>query len=76
MEIDAGQFVGVKGMKAKGRRVTSYRIGKVEELEPLRFPESREEDSVEAPADDNDIDSESGSNEDNVRQDNGQLSLF
>jgi len=76
MEIDAEQFVGVKGMKAKGRRVTSYRIGKVEELEPLRFPESREEDSVEAPADDNDIDSESGSNEDNGRQDDGQLSLF
>lgn len=39
LEIDAEQFVGMKGFKAKGKRVTTFKIKAVEELEPLRFPE-------------------------------------
>ena len=76
MEVDAEQFVGVKGMKAKGRRVTSYKVEKVEELEPLRSPEPKEEAFSGTLAEDTDNDNESESSEDNDRQDDGQLSLF
>ena len=39
IEVDAETFVGVKSYKAIGKRITTLHIGKVEELEPLRFPE-------------------------------------
>ncbi len=39
LEIDAEQFVGVKGFKAKGKRVTTFKIKTIEELEPVRLPE-------------------------------------
>ena len=42
-EIDVEQFISVKGFKAKGKRLTTYQIERVEELEPLRFPEEEEE---------------------------------
>ena len=39
LEIDAAEFVAVKGFKAKGKRVTTLNVASVEELEPLRQPE-------------------------------------
>ena len=48
LEIDAEQFIGVKSYKAKGKRVTTLTIDRVEELEPLRFPEPQEEQPVQA----------------------------
>lgn len=39
IEIDAAEFVAVKGFKAKGKRVTTCTIESVEELEPTRFPD-------------------------------------
>ena len=39
LELDAESFVDVKSAKARGRRVSQFTIAKVEELEPLRFPE-------------------------------------
>lgn len=44
LELDCSEFVGVKGWGAKGKRVTTLAVDKVEELEPLRKPE------VEQPA--------------------------
>ena len=49
VEIDAEQFIGTKSFKAKGKRITTLEIAKIEELEPLRFPEPKEEEEVEAP---------------------------
>jgi len=43
MEIDAEQFIGVKNVKARGKRVTTWTIDSVEELEPIRFPEPEEQ---------------------------------
>ena len=40
LEIDVESFVGVKGFKAKGKRITTCQLEKVEELEPLRQPET------------------------------------
>lgn len=43
MEIDAEEFIGVKRYTAKGKRIHTWEIAKIEELEPLRFPEPEEE---------------------------------
>lgn len=34
--IDAEQFIGVKGFKAKGKRISIYQVGEIEFIEPLR----------------------------------------
>lgn len=44
-DIDAEQFITVKGFKAKGKRLTTYQIESIVELEPVRFPEEPEEGS-------------------------------
>jgi topoisomerase-4 subunit A len=60
-DIDAEQFVTVKGFKAKGKRLTTYEIESITELEPVRWPEETS-DNVESPdaSDDSDatVDSE------------------
>ncbi len=38
MEIDAEEFIAVKSFKAKGKRISTFNIDKITELEPLRFP--------------------------------------
>lgn len=45
MEVDVEQFVAVKSFRAKGKRLTTCKVEKIEELEPIRFPESEEENS-------------------------------
>ncbi len=42
MEIDVEQFIGIKGFKAKGKRIATWTIEKIEELQPTRFPEPPE----------------------------------
>ena len=49
-EIDAEQFIAVKGFKAKGKRLTTFEVESIEELEPVRFPEEPAEEDNE-PAD-------------------------
>ncbi len=51
-EIDAFEFIGEKSIKAKGKRVTQYEVGKFTELEPL-IPTVRD-DASEIGNDDND----------------------
>ena len=52
-DIDVEQFIAVKGFKAKGKRLTTYQIESITELEPTRFPEAQEEpeelEDTEAP---------------------------
>lgn len=47
VEIDAEEFIAVKSFKAKGKRLSTYTIESVEELEPLRFPPEEEKSSFE-----------------------------
>ena len=87
LEIEAEEFVGVKGFKARGKRLTTYAIGSIEELEPLRFPEVPEDngaegdsqaeaDGGEAPGEEN-LDPDKGKSERQIRDEiTGQLSLF
>ena len=44
-EIDAEQFIAQKSFKAKGKRLTTWKLESIEELEPTRFPEPPAEDS-------------------------------
>ena len=41
-EIEVEEFIAVKGFKAKGKRLTTYQIESITELEPTRFPEDPE----------------------------------
>ncbi len=43
LTIDAEEFIGVKGFKAKGKRISTYEVAQIEELPPVRFPEPEEE---------------------------------
>ena len=43
MEIDVEEFVAIKGFKAKGKRITTWHVDHVEELEPTRQPEPETE---------------------------------
>ena len=47
MEIDAEQFISVKGFKAKGKRISTWEIADIEELEPQRLPEEGDKEFKE-----------------------------
>ena len=47
--IEAEEFIGVKGFKAKGKRLTTYQVDTINELEPTRFPEEEQVPETEAP---------------------------
>lgn len=64
--VEASDFVGVKSYKAKGKRLTTYTVGNIEELEPTRMPE--QEDTTEPEAGDDEATNDDG--------DNGQMNLF
>ena len=64
MEIDAEQFVGVKGFKAKGKRVTTWQTESIVELEPVRQPEPPAEEEDEDPVADTAADTPAAANED------------
>ena len=78
-EIDAEQFIAVKGFKAKGKRLSTYQIESIEELEPVRFPEKKDdtEDSDDSDDPEEDIDPDADKSEQQVRDEmTGQLRLF
>ena len=78
-EIDAKQFIAVKGYKAKGKRLTIYALEAITELEPIRFPEEKEtpEDQELAEEGDEDLDPDAGKSEQQVIDElTGQLRLF
>jgi len=85
IDLDAEQFIGVKGYKAIGKRVTTLHVGKVEELEPTRTPSAPpveeetadEEDDVHpADAGEEDVDPFDGKSQQDVADEmNGQLRL-
>lgn len=64
--IEASDFVGVKSFKAKGKRLTTYSVDRIKELEPTRMPEPKilEEDNDSV---DTNVPEE---------EENGQMKLF
>lgn len=66
IEIDAEEFIAEKSIRAKGKRISNYRVAEVEELEPTRFAEVREstteasdEEDVQEPTNSKDDEKES-----------------
>ena len=71
-EIDAEQFVGVKGFKAKGKRLTTWTVDKIEELEPSRFPEKEKEEDENSDDDQQEENPTMGNEEENLDPDAGK----
>ena len=83
LEIDVDEFIGIKSFKAKGKRISTYNIEQINELEPLRFPEPpKEEDGAEEGTDKNEEaaeieDPDHGKSEtDIIDEITGQMKLF
>lgn len=79
MEVDAEQFVGVKGFKAKGKRVCTWDVEGISELEPTRFPEPEPEqdDIASAETEPENLDPDAGKSQQQVIDEmTGQLNLF
>jgi topoisomerase-4 subunit A len=76
-EIDAEQFIAVKGFKAKGKRLTTYQLDSLEELEPTKVPEPVAEPEDNESEETEDLDPDAGKSEEQVRDElTGQLNLF
>ena len=76
-EIDVEQFITVKGYKAKGKRLTTWQIASVEELEPIRFPEPPSAEEFASSEEEEDLDPDAGKSQQQVLDElTGQLSLF
>ena len=71
-EVDAEQFVGVKGFKAKGKRLTTWTVDKIEELEPSRFPEKEKEEDENSEDDQQEENPTTGNEEENLDPDAGK----
>lgn len=65
--IDVDEFIGVKSFKARGKRVTTFEVARIHELEPTRFPEVKEEELNNV--NDDNLD-------DDEPDDDAQMSLF
>ena len=80
MVIDAESFITVKGFKAKGKRLSTYQIDTIEELEPLRYPEEPKNEAEPLDSDDSgeeNLDPDKDKSEQEVIDEiTGQLNLF
>lgn len=66
--IEASDFVGIKSFKAKGKRLTTYAVDRIEELEPTRMPEPEPEDDLQP--------DEGTEQTESTEEENGQMKLF
>jgi len=79
MEIDCEEFIAVKGFKAKGKRISTFAVDKVEELEPKRVPETPDEgeNDEDAMEEEENLDPDAGKTQQQVKDEmTGQLNLF
>jgi len=76
-EIDVEQFIAVKGFKAKGKRLTTWQIESITELEPTRLPEPPSAEEFSSSEEEEDLDPDAGKSQQQVLDElTGQLSLF
>ena len=76
LEVDVEEFIGIKSYKAKGKRITTFAVESIVELEPTRFPEEAE---AEEPTDDEPVneDPDNGKSESDIIDEiTGQMKLF
>ena len=70
--IEAAEFVGVKSVKARGKRVTTFTVASVDELEPTRRAPSGEGPAEASEPLPESTDAEATSED----EEDGQMSLF
>lgn len=76
-EFDVEQFIAVKGYKAKGKRLTTYQINSIVELEPLRFPTTPAEPAEPVEEEEENLDPDAGKSQQQVMDElTGQQTLF
>ncbi len=80
MVIEADDFIGIKSFKAKGKRLTTFEIDTINELEPTKtFVQSAEDDATESDGDDLPQNDTSGQNMQDgggiVDEETGQMKL-
>lgn len=85
MEIEAEEFIGLKSFKAKGKRLTTFEVEEIKEIEPVRQPQTEEEpaeaeeENKKTPfveiVDDEDS-SDNSQSEEPTADENGQMRLF
>lgn len=74
--IDAEEFIGVKGFKAKGKRLSTFDIETINELEPVRFAPAAQP-AVEGNKEDEDEDEEADKSDSDILDEiTGQMKLF
>lgn len=76
--IDCEEFISVKSTKAKGKRLTTFEVAEIVELEPTRFPSEEElapqPSSIEEPINE---DPDAGKSESDIIDEiTGQMKLF
>ncbi len=79
--IDAEEFIGVKSYKAKGKRISTFEVETINELEPVRFtssstPSEPNEDTEEQETAEMDQADDKKSNTDILDELTGQMKLF
>ena len=83
MEVDAEEFIAVKGFKAKGKRLTMWTVDSIEQIEPLKRDggdgdddEADGDEAPDAPENEN-LDPDAGKSQQQVIDEiTGQLNLF
>lgn len=74
--IDAEEFIGVKGFKARGKRLSTFDIETINELEPVRFAPAAQP-AVEGNKEDEDEDEEPDKSDSDILDEiTGQMKLF
>lgn len=74
LTIDVDEFISIKGFKAKGKRITTFTVETINELEPTRFPENENQENQN-----DDIDKsikDDNSDEELFDETEGQMKLF
>ena len=75
--IDADEFIAVKGFKAKGKRLTTYTIETINELEPTRQYEKVQETDIKEEEEPENLDPDRDKSEgDIIDEITGQMKLF
>ena len=77
MIIEADEFIAVKVFKAKGKRITTFTMETVNELEPTRQPEVSQDTEDQEEEEPEILDPDHGKSEDDIRDEiTGQMKLF
>lgn len=75
--VEADEFIAVKGFKARGKRLTTYTLETVNELEPTRRPEPPAEEAPADAAEPENLDPDKDKSESDIRDElTGQMKLF